>query len=64
MIIVGRAGLQPSMINWQGSPVDVWAVVLDEAVAEGRIDALLAVALAERPELADAVQNYQENRAS
>jgi len=52
------------MINWQGSPVDVWAVVLDEAVAEGRIDALLAVALAERPELADAVQNYQENRAS
>jgi hypothetical protein len=64
MDIAVRAGLPRDMIRTEPSPVALWTAVLERAVDEGRIDALLAEVTATNPRLADAVRHYQEARIS
>lgn len=56
------AGLSVTLINWDGSAVDIWQTILKEAQKQGCLDALLAVATEEyggNRELAVAIRDMQ-----
>jgi effector-associated domain 1 (EAD1)-containing protein len=64
--IIARSGLRKGTIPMGASSVTRWTVVLDHAVDEGKMDALLheVLTIYSGPELAAAVQHYKVTRES
>jgi hypothetical protein len=46
---VNSAGLKPSMINYNGSALDIWNNVIDEARKSDKVDDLIGAVLEKYP---------------